>query len=99
MPETKQAEKQTDVKITQEETEGIRELQSKYTQITVNLGQLSIAMERTKENLDAMDTQRDELLAQHTAAQEEERKLVEELTSKYGIGNLDLDTGIFTPNE
>ncbi len=95
MPETKQ----TDVKITTEESESIRELQSKYTQITVNLGQLSIAMERTKENLTAMDTQRDDLLAQHTSTQEEERKLVEELTSKYGIGNLDLDTGIFTPNE
>jgi hypothetical protein len=99
MPETKQAEKQTDVKITQEETESIRELQSNYTQITVNMGQVSIAIERTKENLDAMETQRDELLAQHSTAQEEEKKLVEELTSKYGIGNLDLDTGIFTPNE
>jgi len=63
------------------------------------MGQVSIAIERTKENLDAMETQRDELLAQHSTAQEEEKKLVEELTSKYGIGNLDLDTGIFTPNE
>ena len=29
----------------------------------------------------------------------EEKKIVEELTEKYGVGNLDLDTGIFTPNE
>ena len=43
--------------------------------------------------------QKDELLAQHVTAQEDERKLVEDLTAKYGIGNLDLDTGIFTPNE
>jgi len=39
------------------------------------------------------------LLAQHATAQEDERKLVDDLTAKYGIGNLDLDTGIFTPNE
>ena len=41
----------------------------------------------------------EELLAQHNTAQEEEKKIVEELTGKYGVGNLDLDTGIFTPNE
>jgi allophanate hydrolase subunit 1 len=99
MPATKKTEEKKDVKITQEETDGIRELQNTYTQITVNMGQISIAMERTKENLDNMETQREELLAQHNTAQEEEKKIVEELTSKYGVGNLDLDTGIFTPNE
>ena len=30
--------------------------------------------------------------------QESERKLVEELNSKYGQGTLDVETGIFTPN-
>ena len=97
MPETEN--KTAEVKIAAEETEKIRELQSRYTQITVNLGQVSIASERLQENLDSLDTQKDELLAQHATAQEDERKLVEDLTSKYGIGNLDLDTGIFTPNE
>lgn len=97
MPETEK--KTAEVKIAAEETEKIRELQNRYTQITVNLGQVSIASERLQENLDSLDTQKDELLAQHATAQEDERNLVEELTSKYGIGNLDLDTGIFTPNE
>ena len=99
MPESKKTKTEKDVKITQEETDGIRELQNTYTQITVNMGQISIAMERMKENIDAMETQREELLAQHNTAQEEEKKIVEELTAKYGVGNLDLDTGIFTPNE
>ena len=97
MPETEK--KTAEVKIAAEETEKIRELQSRYTQITVNLGQVSIASERLQEILDSLDTQKEELLAQHATAQEDERKLVEDLTSKYGIGNLDLDTGIFTPNE
>ena len=97
MPETEK--KTAEVKIAAEETEKITELQNRYTQITVNLGQVSIASERLQENLDSLDTQKDELLAQHATAQEDERNLVEELTSKYGIGNLDLDTGIFTPNE
>jgi len=97
MPETETKTKE--VKIAEEETEKIRELQSRYTQITVNLGQVSIASERLQENLDSLDTQKEELLAQHVTAQEDERKLVDDLTAKYGIGNLDLDTGIFTPNE
>ena len=97
MPETEK--KTAEVKIAAEETEKIRELQSRYTQITVNLGQVTIASERLQENMDSLDTQKEELLAQHATAQEDERKLVEDLTSKYGIGNLDLDTGIFTPNE
>ncbi len=97
MPETEK--KTTEVKIAEEETEKIRELQNRYTQITVNLGQVSIASERLQENLESLDTQKEELLAQHATAQEDERKLVDDLTAKYGIGNLDLDTGIFTPNE
>jgi allophanate hydrolase subunit 1 len=97
MPETETKTKE--VKIAEEETTKIRELQSRYTQVTVNLGQVSIASERLQENLDSLDTQKEELLAQHATAQEDERKLVDDLTAKYGIGNLDLDTGIFTPNE
>ncbi len=97
MPETEK--KTTEVKIAEEETTKIRELQNRYTLITVNLGQVTIASERLQENLDSLDTQKDELLAQHVTAQEDERKLVDDLTAKYGIGNLDLDTGIFTPNE
>ena len=45
MPETKKTEEKKDVKITQEEADNVRELQNKYTQITVNMGQLSIARE------------------------------------------------------
>ena len=99
MPETETKTKTKEVKIAEEETTKIRELQNRYTQITVNLGQVTIASERLQENLDSLDTQKDELLAQHVTAQEDERKLVDDLTAKYGIGNLDLDTGIFTPNE
>ena len=51
MPETKKTEEKKDVKITQEEADNVRELQNKYTQITVNMGQLSIAREKMKENL------------------------------------------------
>tara|TARA_B110001454_G_C12611204_1_gene388757 strand:- start:363 stop:656 length:294 start_codon:yes stop_codon:yes gene_type:complete len=97
MPETETKTKE--VKIAEEETTKIRELQNRYTQITVNLGQVTIASERLQENLESLDTQKEELLAQHVTAQEDERKLVDDLTAKYGIGNLDLDTGIFTPNE
>ena len=74
MPETKKTEEKKDVKITQEEADNVRELQNKYTLITVNMGQLSIAREKMKENLDAMETQREELLAQHNTAQEEEKR-------------------------
>jgi chromosome segregation ATPase len=96
MAEDKKAS--SDVKITEEETKQIRNLQERYTQITVNLGQLSLVLERTKNSLESLESQREELISEHNTSQEEEQKLVEELTGKYGIGNLDLDTGIFTPN-
>ena len=85
--------------ITDEEKEQVQELQSRYTKVTVNLGQVSLAMERLKANLETLESQREELVAQHNTAQEDEKVLVEKLTESYGTGNLDLDTGIFTPNE
>ena len=86
-------------RITDEEKEQVQELQSRYTQVTVNLGQVALAMERLKANLETLESQREELVAQHNTTQEDEKVLVEKLTESYGIGNLDLDTGIFTPNE
>ena len=69
MPETETKTKE--VKIAEEETTKIRELQNRYTQITVNLGQVTIASERLQENMDSLDTQKEELLAQHVTAQED----------------------------
>ena len=100
MAEEKKKSKEPELtRITDEEKEQVQELQSRYTQVTVNLGQVALAMERLKANLETLESQREELVAQHNIAQEDEKVLVEKLTESYGIANLDLDTGIFTPNE
>ena len=46
-----------------------------------------------------MDNAKAKLEVEYGEVQENERKIVKELNDKYGPGNLDPATGVFTPSE
>jgi hypothetical protein len=54
---------------------------------------------QTEQRLSSMDEERARLEEAYNEALESERKLVEDLTEKYGQGSLDIQTGVFTPVE
>jgi len=78
------------IKFTEEELQTLQNLQSTYNQITLAMGQVSlqkIQLEKREESI----------LNTLSEVREKENTLAKELTDKYGIGSLNIETGEFTP--
>jgi hypothetical protein len=49
--------------------------------------------------MDALEARQTELESEYEAAQQDQRDIVQKLNEKYGPGQLDPQTGVFTPAE
>ena len=88
-----------EVKFTEEELKKVKEFQKEYFDIQTTFGQVHIARMRLEEQLINFDKLMDESRGKFTKIQEEERKFLDEITKKYGDGNLNPETGVFTSNK
>ena len=86
-----------EVKFTEEEMKQINVLQQGYVNLQNVLGQLSVSRIRLEQQLDDLDTTEDNVRVQFVENQTKERDFVDGINKKYGDGNLDLTTGVFTP--
>jgi hypothetical protein len=82
-----------------EELDQIRGLQEKYNVLGIQLVQLKLAQKNAEVYLKTLKEQEETLEAQIIQTNEEEKALASQLDEKYGAGNLDLESGVFTPNE
>lgn len=82
---------------TAEELQQIKELQTIYNEIGIELVQLKLALKNAKEYVNKLHEQEDELTKQIVEANQSEKLLAEQLNEKYGAGSLDVETGLFTP--
>lgn len=82
-----------------EELDQIKGLQEKYNVLGIQLVQLKLAQKNAEAYLKTLKEQEETLEAQIIKTNEEEKLLASQLDEKYGAGNLDLESGIFTPNE
>ena len=85
-------------KFTEEELKKVKEIQESYFDIQNKFGQLSLARLRTEQQLEVFDTNEDNLKNEFTKIQDDEKTFLDGITEKYGQGNLDPETGIFTSN-
>ena len=81
-----------EAKFTEEELKQVQNIQSKYTDIQNQFGQLKMAQIR-------LDEQEVELEESLKSIQTEESKFLDKITEKYGQGSLNPETGVFTPNK
>ena len=86
-----------EVKFSQEEMSQLTELQQTYATIQNTFGQLSVNRIRLEQELSSLDEADDRLKSDFAANQQKEREFVDTISKKYGDGNLDLNTGVFTP--
>lgn len=86
-------------KFDSEELAKIKDLQTKYQTITAKMGQLEVDRLLLEQAMSRLDVSREELTAEYEATQTDEKKFVSDLNSKYGAGNVNIQTGVFTPNE
>ena len=93
--ETKVVES-SEVKFTDDELKSLQDLQTNYQEKQAALGQLSVQRILVNQQMETLDIRQDELETEYTTVQQEERDLVQGLNEKYGPGQLDPQTGVFT---
>ena len=84
--------KTDDIKFTEEELSSIGELQTDYARINNAFGQIAVA----KYNI---DLQEDAVRNDLQETRQKEQNILNTITEKYGPGQLDPATGVFTPTE
>jgi|TARA_R110000796_G_scaffold5223_1_gene19839 hypothetical protein len=89
--------KNTEIKFTKDELDSLQQLRTNYANIELSLGKLEIARIQQEQKLENLSNEKLRLETQYSEAQGQEVTLVQELNDKYGAGNLDPETGVFTP--
>ena len=87
-----------DIKFTEEEMKSLRDLQDSYTQKQAELGQVSVQRILLNQQLDVLEEKQTFLENEYKKIQQQEQDLVKKLNEKYGTGQLDPESGVFTPN-
>ena len=86
-----------EVKFSEEEMKEVGVLQQTYVNVQNSLGQVSVQKLRVEQQLSDLDNAEDQLKTQFVETQQKEREFVDSINKKYGDGNLDVNTGEFTP--
>ena len=93
-----EAKKVEEVKFTDDELKSLQELQTGYQEKQNILGQLAVQKILLNQQIDALNIRTEEVETEYQTVQQEERDLVKTLNDKYGPGQLDPATGVFTPS-
>jgi len=75
----------------------VQTLQSDYVGLQNTLGQIGIAKIRLTQQEAEYDKAEDSVKEKFAGAQTREKEFIEKINKKYGDGNLDITTGVFTP--
>ena len=86
-----------EIKFTDEELKSLQELSQNYQNIQASFGQLKVQKILNQQQADALEEAEVKMDADYKDIQDNERELVQQLNEKYGPGQLDPQTGVFTP--
>ena len=89
--------KRDEIKFTEKELQTLNDLQVKYNTITNQFGQLAIAKLNLEKQTEVVSDQEFKLQEELGQAREDEQEILNEITEKYGPGQLDPQSGVFTP--
>ena len=95
--DTKVVETNDELKFTEEELQSLQTLQTNYQEKQAVLGQLAVQRILLNQQSEALGARITEVEQEYQNVQQEERDLVTKLNEKYGPGQLDPQTGVFTP--
>jgi prefoldin subunit 5 len=89
MSETKQ--------LTPEELQQIKDLQRQYNQFVFELGSLEAQLQNILANKSLVETEKGNVLEDLKKLGEREKEVISTLQAKYGVGNINPETGEITP--
>jgi hypothetical protein len=87
-----------EIKFTEEELAQLRQIQQDYLECQTAFGQVAIQKIALQQQIDALAKSEEEYAKKYQETQVKEKEVATELNDKYGSGNLDPQTGVFTPN-
>ena len=90
------AEEKQQTKFSEEDLKSLKDLQEKYFQVQQRFGNIRITRMNLHKQLSELDDVDKSIESDYSLLKESEKKLVDEFTKKYGQGNLDTKTGVFT---
>ena len=91
------AKKSKDIKFTKDEINSIEQLRNDYNSITNSFGIIEVSRIQTEKRLETIENDKLRLETQYEQLTIAEKDLINSLTEKYGQGNLDINSGVFTP--
>lgn len=86
-----------ETKFTEEEIAEIKQVQGNYQSIGLELVQIKLAISSAKTQLETYESQEKMLTERIFELNDAERAIAKKLEEKYGKGEIDLETGVFTP--
>ena len=95
--ETKVVEESKELKFSEDELQSLQGLQTSYQEKQSMLGQLAVQRILMNQQIEALEVRTTEVEQEYQTVQQEENDLVKKLNEKYGPGQLDPATGVFTP--
>lgn len=87
------------VKLTDDELLSVKTLREQIIGVISTVGQSKITSELLKEELTSIENKVVEQTKLYKDLLEQEKALINGLLDKYGVGSLDVDTGVFTPEK
>ena len=88
----------SEVKFTDDELKSIQESSQKSNEITNTFRQLAIAKINLEKQSEAVEEEEFKLHEELEALKKQEQETLQSITDKYGPGQLDPQTGVFTPS-
>ena len=85
------------VKFSDEELKNLEQLQNDYSEKQVELGQVHVQRLLLNQQIEELHNKQSALEQEYIQIQGREKQLVDALNQKYGPGQLDPETGVFTP--
>jgi hypothetical protein len=89
MSETKQ--------LTPEELQQIQDMQTQYNKFVFELGSIEAQLQALLQQKVVIESEKDGIVSDLKTLSEQERVMVRDLQEKYGVGNINPQTGEITP--
>jgi len=80
-------------KLTQEEIDSIKSLQTQYNKVVFELGSIESQLVMVKRQIELLEKDKMKVVNEIDKIGETETKLIESLQTKYGAGNINIETG------
>ena len=89
----------TPTKLSDQELKQILDLRTKYATLTAQLGQLKVEQIIVNEQVNRLSELEEKFTKEYLNIQIEEEQFAESITKKYGEGEIDVESGLFTTTE